>query len=133
MTEMITYEHSNGVTLDLPVQFKSFQVTKNTGGEAFTLKANKGASVVNDPNRIGRIFRFNAFLSRVHTATMLTYVQPAAVITYGTYPRFSVMYTGDATTETNVKVKNADFSYRPLGRDATDILYLWTFTFVERF
>lgn len=133
MTEMITYEHSAAVTLDLPVQFKSFQVTKNTGGEAFTLKANKGTSVVNDPNRIGRIFRFNVFLSRAHTATMLTYVQPAAVLSYGDYPRFSVMYTGDATTETNVKVKNADFSYRPLGRDGTDILYLWTFTFVERF
>ena len=133
MTEMITYEHSNGVTLDLPVQFKSFSVSKNSGGEAFTLKANKGTTVVNDPNRIGRTFKFNCFLSRAHTTTMLSYVQPAAVITYGTYPRFSVMYTGDATSETNIKVKNADFSYRPIGRDGTDILYIWTLTFLERF
>lgn len=133
MTEMIKYEHSNGVTLDLPVQFRSFSVSKNTGGEVLTLKADKGASVVNDPNRIGRIFKFNCFLSRVHTATMLGYVQPAAALAYDAYPRFSEMYTGDATKETNVMVKNLNFIYRPLGRTTADIQYIWTLTFAERF
>ncbi len=133
MTEMITYEHSNGVTMDLPVQAKSFSAKKNTGGETLTLKENKSASVVNDPNRIGRIFRFNAFLSAANTVTMKGFMQPAAALAYDNYPRFSVIYVGDSTTETNVKVKNVDFDYRPIGRDATDILYIWTFAFLERF
>lgn len=133
MTEMITYEHSNGVTMDLPLQIKSFSASKNTGGEVLTLKENKGASVVNDPNRIGRIFKFNAFLTAAQTVTMLTYMVPAAALAYDNYPRFSVLYVGDSTTETNIKVKNAEFSYRPIGRDGTDILYVWTFTFLERF
>ena len=133
MTEMITYEHSAAVTLDLPIQFRSFSVSKNTDSEFLMLKENKGTSVVNDPNRIGRIFRFNAFLSRVHTATMLTYVQPATALAYDDYPRFKTLYIGDATTETNIKVKNENFSYRPIGRDASDILYIWTMTWAERF
>ena len=133
MTEMITYEHSNGVTMDLPLQIGSFSGKKNTGGESLTLKENKGASVVNDPNRIGRIFRFNTFLTAAQTVTMLTYMVPAAALAYDNYPRFSVLYVGDSTSETDVKVKNLDFDYRPLGRDATDILYIWTFAFAERF
>lgn len=133
MTEMITYEHSNGVTIDLRVMRNSFTTSKNTGGESLTLKENKANTVVNDPNRVGRLFRFNAFLTTAQTVTMLTYVVPAAVITYGTYPRFSIMYLGKATSESNVKVKNVDFSHRPIGRDSVDILYLWTFTYAERF
>lgn len=133
MTEMITYEHSNGVTLALPIQFKSFSVSKNTSGGFLTLKGDKGASVVNDPNRVGRVFKFNTFLSRANTATMLSYVQPAAALAYDLYPRFSEMYTGDSVKETNVMVKNEDFTYRPLGRTTADIQYIWTLTYAERF
>lgn len=133
MTEMITYEHSNGVTIDLRVMKNSFSAAKASRGDNLFLKENKGASVVNDPNRVGRMFRFNAWLTTAQTVTMITYVQPAAALAYDDYPRFSVIYVGDATTETNVKVKNVDFNYHPIGRDVTDLVYLWTFAYAERF
>lgn len=132
MTEMITYEHSAAVTMDLPLFVESLNV-EGIVEKTVHSKPNKGTTVVNDPNKIRRRFQFNCLLSRANTVTMLTYVQPAAALTYSTYPRFSVLYVGDATTETNVKVVNTGFTYRPHGRDGTDITYLWTLTFEERF
>jgi len=133
MTDMITYEHSAAVTLSLPVKLESFAVEGIKEGLQVYGKTDKATTTVNDPNRVRRRFTFNCVLSRANTVTMLSYVQPAAALTYGTYPRFSVMYIGDATTETNVKVVNTAFTYRAYGRDGTDIQYLWTLTFEERF
>jgi len=133
MTEMITYEHSNGVTLDLPVLANSMQLEGIIEGQSITTVADKGTSIVNDPNRRRRRMRFSCVLSRANTITMEGYMVPASSPVDGTYPRFKTWYRGDATTETNVKVVNTGWNHRYHGRDGTDIQYIWTFTFEEIF
>jgi hypothetical protein len=133
MTEFITYEHSAAVTMSLPVILNSLQIEGIIEGIQVTGRANKGTSIVNDPNRVRRRISFNCLLSRANTVTMEGYMQPAAALAYTTYPRFSTWYRDAGTTETNVKVVRTAFSHRPYGMVGATFMYLWTLTFEERF
>ena len=99
MTAQIVYHHSNGATIDFDTT--SLPTDYDFGPKQSAHKNNKGDTVINDPNRVHRIFTCNAVLNTADLVELDGYARPATAPTISNaYPK--IVWTMDdvPTTKT---------------------------------
>lgn len=122
MATTIQYEHSAGVTLDIPAE--NLKLSFRRPFLSIYTRPD-GTKIVSDPNVYQRVFSCTALLSGANVNTLNGWL--VGSITYsGDYPRLKTVYLAAATTLTNIEVAITRCEATDLGNGLWSVAFEFT-------